>query len=247
MMNIKSSLNKVTFTLLILLLAGCAGTKGFDTYEAQGLKHAWEGIKEQRTALKSFHANVEFNVDTERGSFRLKGKITYNAENNYHIVLNGPLGIRLAEVEINSSDMIVEVPSMSIMREINLHEKLEIPELDITIQNPKQLPGLLLPVLSINNPNSWEVSSSHNDNDSELIVVTNADGNKLELKMNIALSPLKLKSETFYQNGEQMYHRDIIFSTSQSGLADMLHLDFNQFTIDIKYNYRTVDIVKTEV
>ncbi len=105
MKNINVSL--IRFLILLLFLGGCSSRQVFDVIDVNSPEAAFRELKSISDNLSFFSTKSEFQLSGTLGKFRLKGEIQFSDEDGWYVILRGPLGVTVAELETVGDRFIV--------------------------------------------------------------------------------------------------------------------------------------------
>ncbi len=229
--------------IIIILISGCSGGQQFTTFNALSSEAAFTELINRYSSINHFEADAEYkfsiNSDdlvSDKMQMTLNGKVSFSRDAGWEIVINGPLGIKLAVLHSNDGAFWLNTPQTGQIREGLLEDGLFIPELEMRLPAISSLDVLFLPTFSLQQSDSWNINNSIQGSTDTFILSREIllDSEKIEITLDY--SPLKVHQETYYRNDKIFMKRSLSYLNTKMNIPDSILLEFNGMQVDVNYS-----------
>ena len=235
-----SNYNAAIFSIILLGLLGsitsCAPRLSMRELSADSPQSAFEQLVSLNSSLINFQADGNLQIALPSGYYNLQAKVRYQQNDRWLIHLNGPFGLRLANIETDGNRYMVEIRLTGASFSGYLDEPFTIQSLDIELPRLDIFVNLMLPVIDINYDYYVPMNELSSVNDSLLVInyiQKNASG---RVRLKLSFDPLIVYSEERIMGGKYLYIREFEYDTANSYLPESIRISHDSMSVDISYD-----------
>ena len=228
--------------LVILLLVGCTRHPRFETIETNTLQEAFDGISNLSHSIKYFAAKPEFQLSGGFGKIRLKGDIEYSTTDGWNINLNGPLGIEMAHISTSEDSIRIKTHYNGAVFEKRINEELDFSELGLELPDISVITNMLLPVLTLQDDENWEIAGGTPGQPGSLLLVRGADASNDSLSITLDYNPLRVRSYQFRYDSQESITRSFEYGINKRSLPIRSVITAGDFMLEITYYSMELDL-----
>jgi len=244
----QSNYNLTIFSIVLIgllgILSGCATQMSIREISADSPQSAFDQLVNLNNGITKYHADGDIQITIPSGYYNLQTKVQYQQNDRWLIHLNGPFGLRLANIETDGSRYIVELRLTGASFSGYLDEPFTIKSLDLELPRLDLFVNLMLPVIDINSNYYKPVDKLSSVNDSLLVVNYNQKNASGQVRLKLSFNPVKVYSEERFMGGKYLYKREFDYESAKSHLPESIKISHDNMSVDISYdNIRYLDKV----
>ncbi len=244
MKNFVALFSKAFFTISLLwLLSGCASTFLIGKSEPQNVGEVFRQLVNYSADIEKFTLNARFEIcPASNDTFRTAGSVKYTRPESWKIVIDGPLGMKMAIIELEGDDYSVTIPGLgqSFSGDIRDSEALQVQ--NVALPRFDILPTILMPMPFIESPGNWKVDKGSSFSDGLLVLTDAQDNGKMTIQF--AHNPFRVISEEHWENGKQLYSRTFSYD-GKSTIQEMISVNVDDIVLNIEVRSWNIEIVST--
>lgn len=223
-------------------MLSCARRPCFETYMAVTPQEVLSELIYRCESVEGFTAEPEFQLSGPFGRFRFKGDIDYGVDRGWHVLLSGPLGIRLAEIESIGNRFIINMPYNTMMTEVDIDHPVNLPEYDISFPDLSFATTLLMPYTSLTETEEWSIACGEAGSPGNISLVRTDGTVRDSLVLSLDYSPLRVWREKLWRNDGLQSSRRFIYNDKNDYLPFRIIIEINDLMLDVKYRSLKMDI-----
>ncbi|MBM3326323.1 MAG: hypothetical protein FJY65_05015 [Calditrichaeota bacterium] len=225
---------KIAALISVLCLIGCGARFAIQDYYAVDAGDAFAELLRRRAMFRHFSSNTVLEFIFIDKSIKLKCFINQIDSSRCSIELNGPLGVALANIEIDSAHFIVNRPQTGQVYKGSLQESLALPELDMEIERIDRLMGLLLPTPDVSL--RWSITLARYSNPGSLGFKAGADS----LMLRLDYAPLRVLNEELWRSSELIFKRQYLYNSARQILPSKIVVQIDNLSLTLEYQSLTI-------
>jgi len=218
------------------IIAGCAPQLTIREISANSPQSAFDQLASLNKSIIKYQADGDIQIGVPNGYYNLQAKVLYQQKDRWLIKINGPFGLRLANIETDGSRYTINLRFSGASFSGYLDEPFTINAIDLELPRLDLFVNLLLPVIDINSKYYNPINEQSSAEDSTLVInylQKNAGG---EVRLKVSYDPLKVYSEERSLGGKYLYKREFEYNSSNSFLPELIKISHDNMSIAISYS-----------
>jgi len=217
-----------------LLYEGCGAPTRFYAERPRQPKDVLQRLIDLAAQIDGYRMNATLMLTVDDKQLQIPLKITFASPNSYSIVAIGPLGMKIARIEVEGDSYTVSLPQMGQTLEGTLDDALTLPGAAFEFPNMRDLIAALSPYPVLRTAERWLIDESSSMEAGRLILKRPTDD--WECDLGFTVEPFQVYRETWRREGRLILQRLFQYRGEDDSLPDRItiRIEDRELAVDIE-------------